>query len=107
MKVWRYALVDDEGTAIVPLPGDEQAHEVHADMEPGATIIGVGFTSNGTTVYALVEGTGVTERREFVVAANGAELPEGVGEYGFRGTAKMLGGPTAHVFDAVPVPAEA
>jgi hypothetical protein len=105
MKVWRYVLVDDEGTAIVPLPGG--CHEVHADMEPGAEIIGVGFTSNGTTVYALVEGTGATERREFLVAANDAELPEGVGHFGYRGTAKMVGGPTAHVFDAAPVPAGA
>ena len=106
MKVFRYALVDETGTPVVPMPGDE-CQEAHAEMEPGAELIGVGFTSNGTTVWALVEGTGVTERRDFIVAPNGAELPEGVGHMNFRGTAKMIGGPTAHVFDAVPVKAEA
>jgi hypothetical protein len=30
-----------------------------------------------------------------------------VGHFGFRGTAKIIGGPTAHVFDAAPVHAEA
>jgi hypothetical protein len=105
-KVWRYHLAPTmEGQSPVPEPGE--SFYASPEMEPGAEVIGVGFTTGGVTVYALVEGTGVTEPRTFYVAANDAELPPDVGAVNFRGTAKVLGGPTAHVFDVAQVPAEA
>ena len=107
-KVWRYHLhPDEEGVSPIPEPG--QSFYATVEMEPGATILGnsATFTTGGVTVYAIVEGTGVTEPRGFFVAANDAELPDEVGEIHFRGTAKVIGGPTAHVFEAVQVPAQA
>ena len=105
-KVWRYHLHPaEEGVSPIPEPGE--SFYATPEMEPGAEVIGVGFSTGGVTVYAIVEGTGVTEDRSFLVAANDAELPDDVGAVNFRGTAKVIGGPTAHVFDVAQVPAQA
>jgi hypothetical protein len=109
MKVWCYPLVPEEGFESLEeppgAPGTSYTAEV--EMEPGAQIIEAAWSTKGPALYALVEGTGVTEPRSFVVCGNDVELPDDVGVLQHVGTAKVMGGPTVHVFDAATVKAGA
>lgn len=109
MKVWTYVLEPEGGyEELGHAPGEPgTSFTSTVEMEPGAQVVEVTFSSKGVTIYALVEGTGVTETRAFIVCGNDVELPDAVGLLQHVGTAKIIGGPTAHVFDAAGVEVEA
>jgi hypothetical protein len=107
MQVFRYVISPE-----APAEGDEQtdvlAEGFMADVEliSGAQILDVGFTSKGVTCWALVEPANqASETRTFFVCGNGVDLPEGIDAINFRGVAKVIGGPTAHVFEVAKVTA--
>lgn len=91
---WAEAL--NEGfTARVQMPGN-------ATLLPT-----VEFSSKGITVYAIASPDEAENiEREFFVVGNGRNLPDWIGDPeqardGYVGTAKVVGGPTAHVFELV------
>jgi len=59
-------------------------------------------------VYALTEGIegAPSSERSFFVCGNDRELPDGVSSLHYRGTVKIPGSITAHVFETTKVTAE-
>jgi hypothetical protein len=100
MKVFRYDLGEGESTV---------------EMVAGAQVLGAHFASRGLVIHALVnENNDATEERTFLATGNGEEFPETLDSLGvegaaafYRGTAKVPGGPTAHVFELTKVLSEA
>jgi len=100
MKVLRYVLAP-----IAELnPSEPTLLECDVELPGGAEVLDVGFSSKGVTLWALVnELSDTVETRSYVVVGNGLELPETAGAVNYRGTAKIVGGPTFHVFDVTNV----
>lgn len=101
-KVWRFPLqpaadeVPEEGAQV-------QSQLCEMEMPVGAEILTLQFSSQGLTLYAIVDPDADTEQRTFFVCGNGVELPEGAGAATYRGTFKVPGSLTAHVFEVVSV----
>lgn len=117
MKVWRYDLVPEGGFDEGHYPGqpgygyEATAQFEGADMPRDAQILSYNITTKGVSVYALTEGVegADTKPRTFFVCGNDVELPDALKDteaLNFRGTAKITGGPTAHVFELTHVTAE-
>lgn len=67
----------------------------------------VAFSTKGITLYAVGSpDSAESQEREFYVVGNGRDLPEHIEDAqqaadSYIGTAKIPGGPTAHVFELV------
>lgn len=107
MKMWRYDLIPDGGwEEYGHAPGEPGgSYEAEVALPEDAQILTVALSSKGVSLYALTEGIegAPARRRSFVVVGNDAELPDGIDAMHYRGTAKVLGGPTAHVFETTKV----
>lgn len=122
VKVWRYDLVPSEVAeaesdeekyaawqALGHMPGSPGfGYDASVEMPTDATILSINFSTKGVSIYALTEGIegAESEVRRFYVAGNDVELPDGANELTWRGTAKVAGGPTAHVFEPAVVTAD-
>jgi hypothetical protein len=101
-KVWRFPLKPVEAEA--PDEGEQvQAQVCEMEMPVGAEILTLQFSTQGLTLYALVDPDAETETRSFFVCGNGVDLPDGVGAATYRGTFKVPGSLTAHVFEVAQV----
>ena len=116
MKVYAYPV---PMAALMPeeLPDGEPLIDpasIELELPVGAEVIAVEPSSKSlVTLYAIVDPDAPTETREFAVLGNGVDLPEDEGhpDHGlirtYRGTVKVIGGPTWHVFELVKVGAPA
>lgn len=100
-QVLRFVLApESEGDEVVDV---SQGVTCDVEMQKGAEIVGVGPSSKGLLVWAVADVDAETEIRTFFVVGNGVDLPEGAGAATYRGTFKVVGHLTAHVFEIVPV----
>ena len=89
-------------------PSEPTMLECDVELPGGAQVLDAGFSSKGVTLWALVDPDAVAvETRSYIVVGNGLDLPETVGAINFVRTAKLVGGPTFHVFDVTKVTAGA
>lgn len=107
MQVFRYVISPDAEPDVedseVPTSFSFTAD---VEMVSGAQILGVGLSSKGLTLWALVEPANqATEDRTFFVCGNGVDLPDNIDVINYRDTVKVPGGITAHVFEVVKIPA--
>jgi|GraSoiStandDraft_14_1057315.scaffolds.fasta_scaffold235116_2 hypothetical protein len=91
-QVWKFPLMPEENEVELPV---------------GAEVLTVELTSQGPALLALVDPDAERETRTFLVIGNGTDLPEGVAALHYRGTAKVPGAFTAHVFETTSVEATA
>lgn len=77
--------------------------ETTLEVPQGAQLLSVEMSASGPAVFLLVDEDAPLEERTFATVGNGVELPEGVDALHFRGTAKVPGGPTWHVFETTAV----
>lgn len=109
-KVWRYDLAPAEGfEEWGHTPGEPgSGYAARVEMPPDAQILSINYSTKGMSIYALTNLPEDCDKvvRDFYVAGNDHELPDGVTALQWRDTAKILGGPTAHVFELSQVTAE-
>lgn len=109
MKAWRYDLVPAEGfEEHGHAPGEPgQGYHARVDIPEDAQILSINISTKGVSIYALTEGIegAPANTRDFFVCGNDCELPDGVDAMLHRGTAKIPGGITAHVFELTNVTA--
>jgi hypothetical protein len=100
MKVHRYVLAPVEDLN----PAEPTLLECDVELPSGAEVVDVGFSSKGVTLWAHVDPDADTvEVRSYVVVGNGIDLPEGCSAVTRLGMAKLVGGPTFHVYDVTKV----
>lgn len=108
MKSWRYDLTPAEGWEDYGhAPGEPgQGYHASVEMPVDAQILSINVSTKGISIYALTEGIEGAEAvtRDFYVCGNDHELPEGVDALQYRGTAKIPGSITAHVFELTALP---
>jgi hypothetical protein len=105
MKINRYVLQPD-GDLITEeaIIADELSFTAKVTLEAGAKVIGTGITGKGPVLWAMyAPGEVELVERHFFVCGNRVDLPESVGQEQYVGTAKIVGGPTFHVFELSPV----
>lgn len=96
LKVFKYALeIDGEDPAATK--------ETELEIPKGSQILSVELTAAGPALFVLVDEDAEVESRSFVIVANGVDLPEGVDGMHYRGTAKVPGAFTWHVFELTTV----
>ena len=99
MKVFKYVL----GFAL-PVEGEDgekvfEVAETELEIPAGSQILSVELTIAGPALFVLVDEDAPLEERTFAVVDNGVELPEGVTALNYRGSCKIPGALTFHVFE--------
>lgn len=106
MQVNRFVLQpDDEDAVEGDMSSDEFSFMTRLMLDPNAQIVGSGITGKGPVLWALIDPEAEVAERHFHVCGNRVDLPEAVGQKEYVGTAKIIGGPTFHVFELAPVAA--
>ena len=102
MKVRKYLLnFAPEG------PESTEGVETEVELPVGSQILTVELSMSGPALFVLVDDDAPDETRTFVVIDNKIELPEGVNALHYRGTCKIPGAHTFHVFETTQVEAAA